>query len=118
MAAGYQAEDRMRLEIEHAEADKTRTYARLAVFLFLVEIILVLGSGFVRLHLYISAQKVGAGTVTAEALADLMRSIVGTTENIGGICFGIGSLLFFYLFFKSRYIPRALSALGLSASVI
>src|SRR5215469_6105603 len=35
-----------------------------------------------------------------------------------GICFGVSSLLFFYLFFKSRYVPRILSALGLSASVI
>jgi hypothetical protein len=74
--------------------------------------------GFVRLHLYVSAQTVGAGAVTAETLADLMRSIAGTTENIGGISFGIGSLLFFYLFFKSSYIPRALSSLGLAASVI
>jgi hypothetical protein len=47
-----------------------------------------------------------------------MRSIAGATENIGGISFGIGLLLFFYLFFKSRYIPRALSALGLAASAI
>lgn len=83
-------------------------------FLGLVERI----CSFVRLHLYISVQTVGVGTVTAEALADLMRSIAGTTENIGGISFGIGSLLFFYLFFKSSYIPRLLSSLGLAASVI
>lgn len=74
--------------------------------------------GFVRLHLYTSAQTVGAGMIPAQALADLMRNIAGTTENIGGIFFGIGSLLFFYLFFKSRYVPRILSALGLVASVI
>jgi len=74
--------------------------------------------GFVRLHLYISAQTVALGAVTAEALVDLMRSIAGTTENIGGISFGIGSLLFFYLFFKSCYIPRVLSSLGLAASLI
>jgi hypothetical protein len=54
----------------------------------------------------------------AEALADLMRTIADTTENIGGISFGIGSLLFFYLFLKSSYIPRALSSLGLAASMI
>jgi hypothetical protein len=74
--------------------------------------------GFVRLHLYISAQTVGAGPIPAQALSDLIRSIAGVTENVGGIAFGIGSLLFFYLFFKSRYIPRILSALGLLASVI
>ena len=47
-----------------------------------------------------------------------MRRIADTTENLGGICFGIGSFLFFYLFFQSRYIPRALAALGLCASII
>ena len=49
---------------------------------------------------------------------DLMRTIGSTTENLGGVCFGIGSALFFYLFFKSRYIPRFLSTLGVCASVI
>jgi len=75
-------------------------------------------SSFVRLHLYTSAQNAAGGTISAEALSDLMRSIAGVTENIGGISFGIGSLLFFYLFYKSSYIPRVLSALGLAASVI
>ena len=46
--ARYEAEDRMRLEIENAEADKTqRTYARLAGFLFLGVIIIALGGSFV-----------------------------------------------------------------------
>lgn len=73
---------------------------------------------FVSLHFDVSAQTDVGGTVTARALADLMRSIAATTENIGGISFGIGSLLFFYLFFKSRYLPRSLSGLGFAASVI
>jgi hypothetical protein len=73
---------------------------------------------FVRLHLYISARGAGAGSITGEPLSDLIRTIAGTTENIGGISFGIGSCFFFYLFFKSRYIPRVISALGLVASVI
>ena len=72
---------------------------------------------FVRVHLYMSAQN-GDWTINAEAFSDLMRSIAGTTENIGGIAFGIGSLLFFYLFFKSNYIPRALSGVGVGASAI
>jgi hypothetical protein len=74
--------------------------------------------GFVKLHLYTSSQLVGAATIPAQALADLMGSIAGATENIGGIFFGVGSLLFFYLFFKSRYVPRILSAVGLFASLI
>jgi len=73
---------------------------------------------FVRLHLYTSALTTGAGTIPAQTLSDLIGSIARITENIGGIAFGIGSLLFFYLFFKSRYIPRILSALGVFASVI
>jgi hypothetical protein len=73
---------------------------------------------FVRVHLYLSSQTAGADAVAAQAQAELLRTIAGTTENIGGIAFGIGSLLFFYLFFKSRYIPRALSALGLCATTI
>jgi hypothetical protein len=47
-----------------------------------------------------------------------MRTIAGTTENLGGSCFAIGSALFFYLFFKSRYIPRFVSAPGMCASVL
>lgn len=54
----------------------------------------------------------------AQAQADLLRTIAGITENLGGISFGIGSLLFFYLFFKSRYIPRPISALVVLGSVI
>lgn len=74
--------------------------------------------GFARLHLYVSAQTDGVGPIAAQALVDLMRTIGGTTENLGGICFGMGSALFFFLFFKSRYIPRFLSVLGICASVI
>ena len=74
--------------------------------------------GFVRLYLYLSSQRVVSGPDTAQALSDLMRSVASITENIGGISFGIGLLLFLYLFFKSRYIPRIVAALGLFASVI
>jgi hypothetical protein len=74
--------------------------------------------GFVRVQLYISSQTDGAGTIAAQAMADLMRGISGATENLGGIAFGTGSLLFFSLFFKSGYIPRILGALGVFASVI
>jgi hypothetical protein len=38
--------------------------------------------------------------------------------NIGAIFFGVGSILFFYLFLKSNYIPKVLSALGLFGSVL
>ena len=73
---------------------------------------------FVRMHLYLSAQTARTEPIAAQSLTNLMSTIANTTENIGGICFGIGSFLFFYLFFQSRYIPRALAALGLLASAI
>jgi RsiW-degrading membrane proteinase PrsW (M82 family) len=61
-AERYEAEDRMRSGIEHAETDNTqRRYARLAGFLFLVEIILALGSGFILSHI------AGSGTFTETA---------------------------------------------------
>lgn len=72
----------------------------------------------VKVHFFTSGQMAGAGTVNAEAWVNLMRSIAGATENIGGIAFGIGSFLFFYLFLKSRYTPIFLSVLGVCASVL
>jgi Domain of unknown function (DUF4386) len=80
--------------------------------------LLVRMCGFVRSHLYISSRTAGTGSATAEPLSNLVRTIAGTTENIEGISFGIGSCLFFDLFFKSRYIPRVISVLGFVASVI
>lgn len=71
---------------------------------------------FVMVHLY--ASRPGAGMTAVETLADLMSRVADSTENLGGICFGIGLLIFFYLFFQSRYIPRPISALGLFASVV
>jgi hypothetical protein len=70
---------------------------------------------FVRVHLYTSAQNAG---LPWEAFSGLMRSIGSLAENIGGISFGIGSVLFFHLFFKSDYIPRVLSGFGLAAAMV
>jgi dolichol kinase len=72
---------------------------------------------FVQVHLYLAPQP-AVQPLSAQSLSELMRTIANTTENLGGISFGIGSFLFFYLFFQSRYIPRALSALGLFASAL
>ena len=75
--------------------------------------------GFVKLHLYVSPQSMGAlGTDQSQALMDLLRQVGSAAYNIGAMCFSIGSILFFYLFFKSRYIPRILSAFGVVASVV
>ncbi|MBI1748872.1 MAG: DUF4386 domain-containing protein [Acidobacteria bacterium] len=49
---------------------------------------------------------------------DLTRNASFAAYNISAILFSLGSILVFYLFFKSRYIPRILSAFGVFASVI
>ena len=79
---------------------------------------LVRACSFVRLHLYLTARGADARSLAAEQLSNLLGTIAATTENIGGVVFGIASCLFFYLFLRSRYIPIILSALGLVASVV
>ena len=75
--------------------------------------------GYVRLHLYSSPRSAGAwGTDQSQALVGLADQAGFAAYNISAIFFSIGSMLFFYLFFKSRYIPRSLSAFGVFASVI
>jgi hypothetical protein len=68
--------------------------------------------GFVRLRMYsLEAQQ-------AEALVDIARHAGRAATNISAIFFSVGSLLFFLAFLKSTYLPRALSALGVFASVV
>ena len=38
--------------------------------------------------------------------------------NISALLFSIGSLIFYYLFFKSKYIPKIISVFGIVASVM
>src|SRR5262245_46355406 len=90
--------------------------AQLAMIFILEDTVLgliVRVSAYVRLQLYTASQS--AGTLT---LVDLTRTIGVAAESVGGICFGIGSLVFFYLFLESRYIPRALSTIGVGVSLI
>lgn len=70
--------------------------------------------GFMKLRLYLSAQGSGAESL----LLDLLRQAGTASYNISATSFSIGSLIFFYLFYRSRYIPRALSALGIFASIV
>lgn len=48
----------------------------------------------------------------------VMHYSYGLTFNIVAIFLGIGSTLFNYLFFKSKYIPRALAAWGIFSSLL
>ncbi len=76
-------------------------------------------TGFVKLRLYTSPQSLKVwGNDQAQALVDLAGKAGNAAVIMGSLSFSIGSLLFYYLFFKSRYIPRSLSAFGVFASVV
>jgi hypothetical protein len=66
----------------------------------------------------------GAGYLQAfrteqlQALAMLFLGAQGAGYRIGMIFFGLGSTVFSYLFFKSKYIPRILAAWGVLSSLL
>jgi hypothetical protein len=53
-----------------------------------------------------------------QAQADLHSFLQAAAMNLVVILYGTGSILFFYLFFKAKAIPRILAALGLFGSVL
>lgn len=53
-----------------------------------------------------------------QTLELMIRAFQGSVFYIITAFFGFGSTLFFYLFFKSRYLPRLISAFGILASVL
>jgi hypothetical protein len=53
-----------------------------------------------------------------QALARLFIGVQADGYHIGLMFFGLGSTVFAYLWFKSRYIPRALAAWGIFASLV
>ena len=68
---------------------------------------------FATLRLYTAAH--GVGPFQNEQLQALVRVTGSAYDNgffIAWSFFSPGSLLFFYLFYKSRYNPRALAALS------
>jgi hypothetical protein len=74
---------------------------------------------FATLRLYTAAQ--GAARFPNEQLQALV-SVTGSATDSGFFIawsfFGPGSILFFYLFYKSGYIPKWLAALGVFGSVV
>ncbi|MBV9502975.1 MAG: DUF4386 domain-containing protein [Acidobacteriaceae bacterium] len=75
--------------------------------------------GFLTLRLYSRPQPMRAlGDDQLQVSLDLTNYAGSILTNISATFFSIGSILFFYLFLKSRYIPRLLSGLGLFASII
>lgn len=72
--------------------------------------------GFTVLQIHVAASPASAFDANQlGALADLYSG-VGT--DIAAIFFSLGSTIFFYVFLKSRYIPRLLSGWGIFASLV
>lgn len=74
--------------------------------------------GFARLGIYTSLDASASGSLPASAMVDLTRNGGVAAHNISAFCFGVGSLLFFWLFLRSRLLPRALSWIGVVASIL
>jgi magnesium-transporting ATPase (P-type) len=66
---------------------------------------------FAKFHLYTSE-----GSTETQALSSFFRHAGFAFYNISAIFFSFGSLLFFYIFYKSKAIPRILSVIGIIAS--
>lgn len=66
----------------------------------------------------------GAGPIAeinAGHLPELARFVISLDtagSRIAALCFGLGSTVFCYLWFRSRYIPRSLAAWGILASLV
>jgi hypothetical protein len=74
---------------------------------------------FVVLNLYLGAHS--ANAFNATLLSVFMNLFTGARSiefNVAMVLLGIGSILFFYLFLKSSYIPKVLSAWSLFASAL
>jgi len=72
---------------------------------------------FGLLQLYLAANH--PGPLDSGQLRALMAlDPLGMSTEVAAIFFSTGSTIFFYLFLKSRYIPRILSGWGLFASVV
>ena len=72
-------------------------------------------SGFALLQFHLDATRAGAlDAPQVAAMAHLLGSGVGTP--VSAIFFCVGSTIFFYLFLRSRYIPRILAGWGMFAS--
>jgi hypothetical protein len=72
---------------------------------------------FARVGIYTS-DPAAPGSLSAEALIDLTRYGGAAAHNISAFCCGVGSLFFFQLFLRSNVLPRALSWIGIFASIL
>jgi hypothetical protein len=74
---------------------------------------------FGALKLYIGADYMRAFDANQLSVLVNLSSVMNWAGfNVASIFFSMGSILFFYLFFKANYIPRMLSTLGLLGSAL
>jgi hypothetical protein len=99
-----------------------RNLALLAAFWQLAEcsiFALIILNDFVALRLLSGADYLRAfNTQQVQALAYLFVGVHDAGYLIGLVFFGLGSTVFAYLWFKSRYIPRALAVWGIFSSLL
>src|SRR2546428_4238466 len=99
-----------------------RNVALLAAFWRLAEcaiFALITLNDFVTLRLLSGADSLRAfETKQLQALAYTFVGVHDAGYLIGMVFFGLGSTVFGYLWFKSRYIPRALAAWGIFSSLV
>jgi len=97
-----------------------RHLALLAVFWWLVECSVAaatLGIDFAAC-LTLGGANQSSGGDQLQALARLLISLDAGGNRVAALFFGLGSTIFCYLWFKSRYIPRLLAAWGILASLV
>jgi hypothetical protein len=76
-------------------------------------------SGLVTLRLLSGADYLqGFAPAQLESLARLFISARGLGFGVGFVFLGLGSAVFAYVLFKSRYVPRALAGWGIFASLL
>ena len=99
-----------------------RSVALLAAFWRLAEcsiLAVITLSDFVALRFLSGADYLRAfDTKQLQALARVFIGVHGDGYRIGIVFFGLGSTVFSYLWFKSRYIPRGLAAWGIFSSLV
>ena len=92
--------------------------AAIALSLRVVEAVFMGLSAMLRLPALDNYAAAVAGAQDREAFHQLMFSAVNAGSTIAFASLSVGSAIFFYLFFKSRFIPRLLAGFGVLASLL
>jgi len=96
------------------------TIALVALGLYLIEVAILAVSRMPAFALLrVSQESVVAGhPAYLQTLGNLLYESADFGDWLHMLPFAIGAVLFYYLFFKSRYVPRTLSLFGLIAATL